>query len=178
MRTNYYVCADLHLGHKKLAQELDRPDNVEQIIFSNIRKVEEHSILINLGDVAFGKEHEWHLCLRDRTKAKSILVLGNHDKRTLSWYYNHGWDFVCSRFDLFIFGQRIAFSHRPVIDDGSFDLNVHGHFHNCLFKFWESDLVNRLTDKHVLIKMEHSYAPFNLQHVIANKKDFMTLNFR
>lgn len=175
MRTNYYVSADLHLNHQKLAVELQRPVDANERMLANMGKIEETAISINLGDVAFGNEHRWHERLRQTTKAKMILVLGNHDKRTSSWYYNKGWDFVCVRFDLFIFGKRIAFSHAPAIDDGSFDFNLHGHFHNCLSKFWESNLTKRLTEKHLLIKSEHTYAPFNVQTVIANSDRFKTL---
>lgn len=177
MRMNYYLTADLHLGHETVARERKRPDNAEDLILSSIRRIEDHAVHICLGDVAFDQEHEWHQRIREQTKARAIMVMGNHDKRTMTWYYERGWDFICVRFDLVLFGKRLAFSHKPVVDDGSFDFNIHGHFHDCPAEYWESELKARLTEKHLLIKMEHSYKALNVQHVIANPDRFSTLSF-
>lgn len=177
MRTNYYLTSDPHLGHRKLAAELGRPDDAEDLILGSIGRIEDHAVHICLGDVAFGDEHTWHQRIREQTKARAILVLGNHDKRTMTWYYEHGWDFVCTRFDLFLFGKRLAFSHKPAVDDGSFDFNLHGHFHSCPSVQWEPELKARLTERHLLVRMEHSYKAVNVQTVIGNVEKFRTINF-
>jgi len=61
-----------------------------------------------------------------------------------------------------MYGYHIAFSHQPLSDDDSFDLNIHGHHHNTLHH--PEDDVN---DKHKLVFIEHEYKPIMLKHIIG-----------
>ena len=71
-----------------------------------------------------------HKFIVDELKCKKILVKGNHDSKSNSWYLEHGWDFVCEEFKDTLYGKNILFSHYPKVWDGVYDLNIHGHFHN------------------------------------------------
>ena len=82
----------------------------------------------------------------------------------------NGWHTVCHSLRLEAFGKRILFSHKPMPDDGWFDLNIHGHFHAFgmdRVKEMEPELYNILTPKHHLISLEElKFEPIKLKRVI------------
>ena len=146
------IISDTHLNHKNIKEYCNRPDNwTEQILFSigNF----DADLLIHLGDVSLGNDVEWHRLFTD-LPMKKWLILGNHDGKSMTWYLNHGWDFVGRSVMIYLYGIRILFSHRPypfppmktvtrelrrqvafseeMIDKprSNFDINVHGHCHN------------------------------------------------
>ena len=133
------IISDTHLNHKNIKEYCNRPDNwTEQILFSigNF----DADLLIHLGDVSLGNDVEWHRLFTD-LPMKKWLILGNHDGKSMTWYLNHGWDFVGRSVMIYLYGLRILFSHRPypfppmktVTEDkprSNFDINVHGHCHN------------------------------------------------
>jgi calcineurin-like phosphoesterase family protein len=124
-------------------------------------------VLIHLGDVCFENCEEWHNKLT-QIYSKKWLIRGNHDKQSLSWYLNHGYDMVCDFFFLEMFGKKILFSHVPMKDSG-YGINIHGHFHdfslNTVEKM-EPELFRILTPKHRLISLEkYHYQPINLDYI-------------
>jgi calcineurin-like phosphoesterase family protein len=164
---NYWGVADTHLGHNLLHTEEygGRPIGFEETTLSKITKtVMPNDVLIHFGDVAFYKDEYWNLRLRESCKGKMWLVRGNHDKKSSSWYLEHGWDFVGDEILLNIFGKRVLMTHRPAID-GDYDLNIHGHLHNNI----NARHTGGGTLKHHLIFMEHLYAPISLRSIIEKK---------
>ena len=98
---------------------------------------------------------------------KKVLIRGNHDRKSANWYLDHGWDMVCDGFRLEVFGKKILFTHVPQKDDGWFDLNIHGHFHNSDHRSCEPEFVKLLTDKHILLSLENTdYKPVLLEKLI------------
>ena len=96
-----------------------------------INRLPEDCTLIFLGDFCIGNDAEWHRELFLGRKFKKILVRGNHDRKSASFYTSHGWDFVCDSFSLAIYGRKILFSHTPQPIVGH-NCNIHGHCHNHL----------------------------------------------
>lgn len=168
---NFWIVSDTHLGHEILRAYSGRPVDADERILRGLSVIDntKGDVLVHLGDVCIGNDDKWHREIRKRTSGTMILVRGNHDKRSITWYLERGWDIVVDRFDLVMYGKRIAFSHIPLADDGSFDINIHGHFHNSDHHRWESEFVNRMTDKHRLIFLEHHYRPVTLKSVINRK---------
>jgi calcineurin-like phosphoesterase family protein len=111
----------------------------------------------------------WHERLSFIT-CKKWLVRGNHDKKSLTWYTEHGWDMVCESFCLVAFGKKILFSHIPIKDDGWYDINIHGHFHDFSIekvKEFEPEVFKIMSSKHHLISLEAlHYEPIKLQRII------------
>ncbi len=163
---NYWLIPDTHFGHDNMIEYCGRPLEFEKLIFANIAKtVKDSDLLIHLGDICFGKDEYWHTELQ-KIRCKKWLVKGNHDSKSVAWYLSHGWDFVCNSFTLNLFGSEILFSHRPVRENG-FAINIHGHFHNSDYKRYEPDLAEILTEKHILLALEHnSYLPYNLKTIV------------
>ena len=164
---NHYLTADRHLGHPKVLEfEPDRKGFKATIKHNHI--INENDILYNLGDTGFNAEGK-RLIEEDNAncKGKSILVLGNHDTRSVSWYYDRGFDFVCRRFSIKLYGKQIVFTHYPVdVPDGV--LNIHGHFHRFNHTLEEYKEVYPFYDlkSHILITTENDCKPVNLKTVI------------
>lgn len=153
----YWIISDTHFGHENIKRYENRPDNCDEKMMHNIKEVVGCSdVLIHLGDVALRDEKFWHDRLGGLFGVRRILVRGNHDSRSLTWYYERGWDFVCDGFQLRAHGKLILFTHMPRPDHKA-DLNIHGHCHSK-----DPDL----GDRYHLIKMEHNYKPCTLRSIV------------
>ena len=149
-----YIISDTHFNHKNIARYCNRPDNWQEKIADGLEFMpKDIDLLIHLGDVSLGNDAEWHEFVTCGDY-KSWLILGNHDGKSMTWYMNHGWDFVARNFTMYLYGIRILFSHRPypfppmktvtkelardvahsevMIDKSrsNFDVNICGHLHN------------------------------------------------
>ena len=161
-----YLTTDTHFGHKKLI-EYGRPDNFEELIFKNLKNLPEGCILIHLGDVGLGRDGEMHSKYIEPIKCKKILVRGNHDHKSDNWYLEHGWDFVCRRFESKYFGKNIMFSHIPVKDNNFYDINIHGHFHDSDHHIHEAFILAVKNNKQKLLALEHTnYKPVLLEEFL------------
>ncbi len=93
-----WLTTDTHFGHSKIIQ-WGRPNNFEDKILTALQQQTEHGdILIHLGDFCIGKDLFWHnQYIANLPGRKHWLLLGNHDKKSTSWYIAHGWDWVGRR---------------------------------------------------------------------------------
>jgi calcineurin-like phosphoesterase family protein len=178
---NIFITTDTHFGHDKMIEFCGRPRNFEEIIKKKILKVVlAGDLFIHLGDICIGNDEIHNKWFTENIKCKKILVKGNHDKKSNSWYLSRGWDFVCESFSDKFFGKRVLFSHAPQ-KSNNFDINIHGHFHNALPRLlngdWkidgekernEQDLINFLTEgKHYNISLEeNNYNIVNLINIV------------
>lgn len=164
-RLDILLLADTHFGHNRLIELGYRPHDFEDRLQKSIAEIGPNIPIIHLGDVAFYDEEKWHYRIMElRPYNKKWLTLGNHDKKTLSWYLKQGWDFVGHSISLNIFGYKILFSHEPLPLNGH-DFNVHGHLHDSDHRLPEVQDI--LTDKHLLVKMEHDYKPVSLRKLLG-----------
>ena len=163
---NYWITTDTHFGHSNLIQYSGRPENFEELIFErHAEVVKPDDVLIHLGDICIGNDAEWHKRFYFEVSGwKWWLVKGNHDKKSNTWYMNHGWDFVCETMSLNIYGFNVLFSHKPQKDTG-YDINIHGHFHNSDHRRHEPDLVAVKNNKQILVVLEHHYTPYKLRTI-------------
>jgi calcineurin-like phosphoesterase family protein len=163
----YLITTDTHFNHEILKKYCGRPENVDEIIRLKLTKaINKDDILIHLGDVCIGNDvenNEWFKTL----PCKKLLIKGNHDSKSNSWYISHGWDFVCDRMDIEIYGKRLSFTHAPIAWDGYFDLNIHGHFHNTDHRRFEPEFNKILSGYNKLIALENTnYEPVDLKSLI------------
>lgn len=157
---NYWVITDTHFGHKKMQEYCGRPEGFETKILHNlIMTCKTGDVLIHLGDICIGQDEHWHTEL-GYVHARKWLLRGNHDKKSLGWYLDHGWDFVADEIIIDIFGKRVLFSHRPTAEC-VFDINIHGHHHNT-----EHHPEDEISVKNKLIFIEHEYKPINLRSIV------------
>jgi len=147
-----HIISDTHFEHKNIKEYCDRPECWTQMLCENLIDLDT-DLLIHLGDVSLGDDVYWHGIFHE-IKCKSWLILGNHDGKSMTWYMNHGWDFVARNFTMYLYGLRVLFSHRPypfppiktvtrelardvahsevMIEKprSNFDINICGHIHN------------------------------------------------
>lgn len=169
-----WIISDPHFGHDAYVQEGLRPAGFDEKIIAKIGLyLNPEDVLICLGDLCWKDDVLWHERLK-YIPCKRWLCLGNHDKKSVSWYMDHGWDWVGESFRLEMFGKKLLFSHYPMKDDGWFDMNFHGHFHNFgmeKVKEVEPELHALITPKHYLVSMEEfNYEPVKLQRLVERPK--------
>jgi calcineurin-like phosphoesterase family protein len=157
------VITDTHFGHRALVEKYEsRPPDFETRIKQNWQKmVNNDDLVIHLGDVVVGKTTDW-TSLVPTLPGQKVLVLGNHDKKSTSWYMANGFNFCCLEFFWEVFGVRILFSHEPR-EEGQFDLNIHGHLH-----LPESHRKYKTGKRHFLVSLEETnYQPRPLKSIVA-----------
>lgn len=178
-----YIITDTHWNHTdQMIAYCGRPKDYNELLWRSLEELKDDDMLIHLGDICIGKDQQVHDRLKE-FKFKKILVKGNHDHKSSSWYRKNGWDFVCKEFKDTLFGKNILFSHKPRPWDGEYDINIHGHFHNSLPRLlageWkvdgekernEQDLVSYLDKgEHKLLALEYEgYKPIKLDKFINN----------
>jgi calcineurin-like phosphoesterase family protein len=128
MANKIYIISDSHFGHSKMEEWSLRPADFNERIWKGIEALPADAILIHLGDVTMGADHETaHRLVK--LPFKKWLVRGNHDNHSITWYVANGWDAVCDEMVLNIFGSRILLSHMPLPKREGILKNVHGHLH-------------------------------------------------
>ena len=132
---DYWLVSDTHFNHEKLTEWGGRSGDWQKQLWEGLNKIPMGDILIHLGDICIGEDEQINNQLTMAGKArKRILVRGNHDNKSLNWYQNHGWDFVCDSFELLYHGHYLHFSHRPQPPMGHFTRNIHGHTHGNMHR--------------------------------------------
>lgn len=173
--TKLWGISDTHFGHNTLVTKNHRPEGFEYQILKNLSVVGQNDIIFHIGDVAFYRLEHWHNeFMKNCAAKKKILILGNHDKKSKSWYYDHGWDCVCDELLINSFGKKILMTHVPIPIKDFFNrtggdkcyladdfVNIHGHIHNT------NHHNAKLCRNHFLIKLEHDYKPVLIQNLIG-----------
>lgn len=170
-----WLTTDTHFFHKRLCQLCNRPEDfTEKLIHWFKYYICPQDNLIHLGDVIFNDDKKLKSVL-DSFPGRKILIRGNHDKHSLSWYERNGFTFAC---DSLVIG-KVFLSHHPTksLPDGCL-YNIHGHFHNNPDIYWEKRFKSFYDTKvHHLLKVEHHYKPINLEKFVSsierkNKNEF------
>lgn len=130
---NYWLISDTHFNHTKLEEWGKRSGNWQDVLWKSLEQIPETDILIHLGDICIGNDAEIHARI-GALKCRKILIRGNHDKKSLTWYMENGWDFVCDGMELLYQGHYLYLSHRPTPAMYHFTENIHGHTHGNLHR--------------------------------------------
>lgn len=163
-----YIISDTHFNHDKIIAYCDRPEDHEDLLWKGMLTLGQEDLLIHLGDICIGDDQMVHASIKD-LKCRKVLVAGNHDSKSWSWYMEHGWDFVCDSFKLKYAGKTICFSHKPQPWDGGWEINVHGHLHNLGHRdkeFKELKKWNRLYSPEIM-----GYRPIELANFVQRVED-------
>lgn len=167
---NYWLIADTHFNHLKLEQWGERKGDWQDQIWKGISEIPAGDTLIHLGDVCIGDDLEIQGQMASFPFIKKILIRGNHDKKSLQWYNEHGWDFVCDGLELIFHGHYLHFTHRPARVNGNTSWNIHGHTHGNMHRSEEYlDFYDK--NYHIDISPELvGYAPIRLDTLLKTKK--------
>jgi calcineurin-like phosphoesterase family protein len=131
---NYWLISDTHFNHTRLEEWGGRSGSWQRDIWSGLRAIPQGDALIHLGDICIGHDREIHEMLSEVLFGKRrILVRGNHDKASLT-FYNERWDFVCDGLELIFNGHYLHLTHRPARPHGNASWNIHGHTHGNMHR--------------------------------------------
>lgn len=156
----YWILTDTHLGHGRMREYCGRPEGFEEKIFEALAVVQPEDVLIHLGDFCIRRDEYWHKQFMSRcAAAKKWLLRGNHDKKTVAWYLEHGWDCVATEIVMRLHGMDLAFSHYP-LPKGEWDLNIHGHLHKL------ADEAPGEPWQRLVCLEENNYQPANLRKIV------------
>lgn len=173
-----WIITDTHFNHRKLIDIGERPADFEARILTKLTMlVKDDDIVIHLGDFCIGNEELWHREFMNACgKARKYLVRGNHDHKSQTWYYDHGWDLVSAAMILKVNGKSVLLSHRPMpkfsaqMKDGIQQItqfNLHGHTHGNAHRD-EEHAPFYDPAYHIEVAMEHKplYEPRLLKNLI------------
>jgi calcineurin-like phosphoesterase family protein len=137
-----WITTDTHFNHERLKTlGRGRPDDYEERILESMRQnIKPGDTFIHLGDICMGDDSDAHFrmfvlypLLNIMEDVQKVLVRGNHDHKSYSWYKNHGWDVVCEAQIIRHHKKRILLSHIPFLEKHvramGCDYHFHGHFH-------------------------------------------------
>lgn len=167
---NYWLISDTHFNHLKLEEWGDRSGTWQEQLWKGLHLLTVNDTLIHLGDICIGEDEKVHEMINDLFCFK-VLVRGNHDTKSASWYIDHGWDFVCDGFHLEYMGETLLLTHRPMHPDmWRFTHNIHGHTHGNLHR--SEEYVNYYSnDFHIDISPEIvGYQPLRLDTILKKLK--------
>ncbi len=158
---NYWLISDTHFNHSKLQLN----------IWNGLMGIPAGDTLIHLGDICIGDDTDIHIAIA-AYPFKKILVRGNHDKQSVNWYTEHGWDFVCDQIGLQFHGVDILLSHRPMPPDTwRWRYNIHGHTHGNMHRAEEYSAWYDAKNFHIDISPEIvGYAPIRLDTLMKKHK--------
>lgn len=161
-----FITTDTHFNHEMLVERGFRPKDFEGRVLAGLSSVPSSAVLIHLGDVCIGYDERAHEALNSVVRARTrVLVRGNHDKKSDTWYFNHGWDLVVKELWLEKYGYDIVLTHEPWrgITWGNLR-NLHGHTHgnghrDYEYTTWYNPAV------HIELALEHNnFEPWLLSH--------------
>ena len=174
---NYWLVSDTHFNHTQLEAWGGRSGSWQEQLLTGLRSIPSGDTLIHLGDICIGDDAHVHELINASLSrgfgddVTTVLVRGNHDTKSMNWYTEHGWDFVCDGFHLEYMGETLLLTHRPMHPDmWRFTHNIHGHTHGNLHRAeeyheWYSN------DFHVDISPEVvGYQPVNLNSLLKKMR--------
>lgn len=131
---NYWLISDTHFNHIKLEEWGGRSGDWQDRLWAFLSNIPEEDILIHLGDICIGDDLEIHKKIKALRVHRKILIRGNHDKKSLNWYQENGWDFAADGLELLYRGHYLHLTHRPARPQGNTTLNIHGHTHGNMHR--------------------------------------------
>jgi len=171
-----YIITDTHFNHENIKKYCYRPDDFEIQIQQSLERLTKEDTLIHLGDICMGKDLECHEKYIIPLPCKKILVKGNHDKKTKTWYLNYGWNEVHDSYIVTMDdGKRILLSHEPIKNLENISYNFHGHWH-AKTKIEPERLPFPYTKKHIRVSLEwNGYQIMEIEDIILANRVFETV---
>lgn len=165
---NIWLISDTHFSHTKLEEWGGRSGDWQDKLWKGLEAIPSNDVLIHLGDICIGDDQEVHNRIRELC-CRTILVRGNHDKKSLTWYLNNGWDMVVDGIELVFHGHYLHLTHRPQRPQGHTTWNIHGHTHGNMHRS-EEYTEYYSSQYHIDISPElKGYSPLRLDTLLKGK---------
>ena len=117
--SSVYFTSDTHFGHSAILKLCERPwDNVEdhdKALINNWNSIVGiEDTVFHLGDFCFGNAQKWKQ-IREQLNGHIILILGNHDMRSMSQNIAALFDHVTQQMYVTIDEKRVYLNHFPFL---------------------------------------------------------------
>lgn len=166
-KSGVFFCSDLHFNHRNIIKYCGRPWNSgrgedgELVVTDDDLAKMNDDLVANFNSVVGPGSTTWFLgdfCmgpyqrktipeLRARLNGKINIVLGNHDRHSVKFYYDAGFDRVYDR-PVVVHGFMVL-SHAPMEFVKAPFFNVYGHVHDCAsYKTWSKDSCCVCVERH------------------------------
>jgi len=129
-------------------------------------KVTDDDTIYHLGDLTFGRFDETKVII-DQLRGKKILVKGNHDQRSNTWYINLGFSEVFTFLKLDYNEYILLLTHKPTTSElfeqfkSDNTIGCFGHIHN------EPILLN--SSKFKCVSVERiNYTPISIDRLLTS----------
>lgn len=156
-----WVVSDTHFGHANIVRYANRPaDHEWRMIEAWAERVAPQDTILHLGDLCLcGRERMAEIA--ELLPGRKLLVKGNHDQRSVSWYAEMGFTVIAPP-TLSVCGWSVHLTHVPDADlvRHPRHLNVHGHIHT------ETHPDRRLVNVSV---EQTDYAPVDLEQLVRER---------
>lgn len=127
--------SDLHFGHAKVIEYDGRPyettDEMDRDLIKRWNSVvRKDDIVWFLGDLSLITNKEYLTGIISKLHGRKRMVMGNHDRRTVDFYREAGFEFV-TKYPVLLHSFFVL-SHEPIegVRDGGVFYNIYGHVHN------------------------------------------------
>ncbi|TET59664.1 MAG: phosphoesterase [Candidatus Stahlbacteria bacterium] len=142
-----YLTSDHHFFHENIIKYCDRPfsswEEMNKVMIERWNKtVGKGDIVVHLGDFSLGGPKDT-VDVVNQLNGNIILIKGNHDRRTKTFWEKRAGFERYFRNDIVV-SNSIILSHRPRRIEGV--INLHGHVHNNLDKYYSEGCVNLSVD--------------------------------
>ena len=127
-----FLISDMHFGHKNILKYENRPfkdlHEMEREIRNNWNNtVAKNDMVFVLGDISFDNVEQTAKIIQS-LYGRKILIIGNHDTRSVKQYLDMGFESVYKW--PIIVDEFFILSHAPVyLNDAMPYANIHGHLH-------------------------------------------------
>ena len=180
---NIWVTSDSHFFHGSIIKYCNRPWNsgkdsdgniivtqndIDEMNEEMIRRwnsvVPNDGIVYHLGDFALGDRNKIKEIL-PRLNGKINLIMGNHDTKSVDFYYECGFNRVYDH--PILLKDFFILSHEPIsfLNKNSCFGNIYGHVH-------DSDVYKTFSVNSCCVCVErHDYKPINLKYIIEKCKE-------
>lgn len=163
-----FVTSDTHFNHKNIIEYCNRPfSSVEEMNETLIKNwnsvVSKDDTVFFLGDFCLG-QREAIINFCSQLNGHKILIMGNHDRATVTAYTNAGFEAVYKKPTIIRFDEfdiTIEFSHAPKYEENHYP-NVHGHVH---------DKANNDATHYCACVELHDYKPVPLEDIVKYFKE-------
>jgi calcineurin-like phosphoesterase family protein len=171
MSENVFFTSDTHFYHENILKYCNRPfasveEMNEKLIANWNSVVGKNDIVWHLGDFSFGsKDHIPKIV--SKLNGRINLVMGNHDRHKIKFYYESGFNRVYDR--QILINGFVILSHAPLqfLNSNCPFVNIYGHVH-------DSEIYQTYTKNSCCVCVErHDYKPVSWKEIerYFNKKN-------
>jgi len=167
-----YLISDTHFRHGNIIPHANRPFKSVEIMDDHLinnwnSTVKQNDIVYVVGDFIWTQGSSQLIKeLIKKLNGRIILIMGNHDRKTVSFYLSNGIQFACNKFVGRFINKNVLFIHNPAeatsADIASSEYIIHGHLHG------RTPLIStRFGRKFINVSAENvNYTPINLETLL------------